>query len=391
MLDAAKKKRRKRRKPRHDDGVPILKCVDPKYTYSVILPPTYEEKKNKKFPTLFISSWSGKPSARGFVKWAAENEVIIILNRTTRNGKEDDSHALKVLMNTVEPKYRIHPFLRFSTGVSGGAEVSAHLAVEFPKKWAGVVLQAHSGNGRYPPKHCAVAFLSGKEDKVHNFKYVMKAYETLKKSGNPVHIKGYPGKGHGPAPIEDVLKELDWMLNLEKYTHPSIGIAYIKETKKEIETEIDALANITDIHEKISRAEKLLNVPWIKTQKGYLRLIGEYADTRLKVARNTKKELRSWGIFMDLLYSDFFTKLTRNIQEEILTTIKKLEVNQDIVKEKMPLLKYYKVEKLHKKYNTKKKRTQKERLKIVSSYTYIIDKYPGTLAARKAQKAKRQL
>ena len=144
------------------NALETLKTLDSKYTYSIILPSAYKKNPDKKFPAFFISSPSGKPGTRGINRWANEHDIMIILNKGTKNSTPNlDIKVLKSLMKTIEAKYRIHPFLRFSSGYSGGGGISAQLSIMFPLKWSGVIIQAHSGNRRYPPKHCAVAFIAG--------------------------------------------------------------------------------------------------------------------------------------------------------------------------------------------------------------------------------------
>jgi len=372
--------------------IETLNCIDSKYTYSIILPSTYEKKPNKKFPALFISSPSGCPTTMGLSDWAEENEVMLILNRTTKNGLEDDySHALKCLMTTIESKYRIHPFLRFSTGVSGGGEVSAHLSVDYPKKWSGVVMQAHSGNGRYPPKHCAVAFLAGEKDAVHGIQYVKKAYEKLKAAGNPVHITIYPDRGHKPGLKEDVIKELTWMLNIKRYNHPAIDNAYIKSLKPELESEIKTIIAISDSNKKREEIKKMIAIPFIPSVNGYKKMLGEYATLQLEYAENESNNLKAWVALIDVVKSDSMKNASRDVQKKLLTKLHKLERIKEVLKEKGAMSKFYKIYKLQQKYMQSRKKSSKEKQKILTAYTELRRKYPYSIASEKAEKAEAEM
>ena len=378
---------------KYKNPYPVLKCDgDPSYTYSVILPSTYEKYPNKKFPTLFISSPSGKPTPMGLTNWAERHQVIVILNATTKNGKENDyTHALKVLMDTVEAKYRIHPFLRFSTGCSGGGEISAYLAVEFPKKWSGVVMQAHSGNGRYPPKHCAVAFLSGDADKVHPIEAVRSAYEMLKRQGNPVHITAYKGKGHGVAPVEDVERELTWMLNLKRRTHPAINGKYIKEVVKELDDEIKVVLAIKDELKRRGDVERLLDTPYIEKAKSYKSLVGEKVKLQLRLADKESDPVRVWALLTDITYTNFLRYATKDERDKILSRIRELEKDKSVLKEKSPMATFYRLYKQQQKYSASSKRSKKLRDTILRGYEELIRRHPDSMGAKRAAKANSEL
>lgn len=367
---------------------PILPCLNPQYTYSILLPPSYAKMKNKKFPTLFISSPSGKPSYMGLENWAEKNEVIIILNRTTQNGFEKDySNAWHALMKTVESKYRIHPFLRFSTGFSGGGEASAHVAVDFSDKWSGVILQAHSGNNRNPPKHCAVAFLAGEQDFVHSIGAVRSAYSRMQAKGNPVHIKIYPSRGHRSALKEDVINELDWMLNLKRYNHPAIDSAYIKDITPEIEDKISEVLKIEDCKQKLIEIDILTKIPWIASMKEYPLLTKEYAKATIECVDQETIPLQGWITLIELSNSQLYKKLDRKTQASISLKIRTLEKNKNILKEKAAMTKYYRAYKWQQKYNKAKKKLKREYTRIEKEYNSILDRYPESVAAGKAQKA----
>ena len=369
----------------------IKKCINPKYTYSIVLPSSYDKFPDKKFPAVFISSPGGTPTTMGLTQWAEDNNVILVLNRATRNGYEDDTDKIRTLIKTIETNYRIHPYLRFSVGFSGAAGVSAQMSTIYPKKWAGVIMMAHSGNGMYPPKHCAVSFLAGKQDKIHGLSYIEKAYSKLKAAGNSVHLKVYPDKGHQPAPTEDVITELNWMFKIKRYNHPYIDKGYVAVLDPEIDKKIKAITDEENIEDQVNQLKKFLNYAWIKYYHDYKQLKNQYLNAVLKLSAQTSKPAVPWGILIEMRSSKDFKSFDRKLQYKIITSINNLEKKPELQKEKAPMKKFLKANKELQKYLKGKRLSGRKKKGILKQFSAIIAKYPDTLAAQKSEESKKIL
>ena len=370
----------------------IKKCINPKYTYSIVLPSSYDKFPDKKFPVVFISSPGGTPYTMGLSEWAEDNNVILVLNRATRNGAEEEyTAAIQSLVKTIESNYRIHPYLRFSIGFSGGGEASAHMSITFPKQWAGVIMMAHSGNYRYPPKHCAVAFLAGEKDNVHPLSFIKETASKLKIAGNPVHLKVYPDRGHQAAPAEDIITELNWMLKIKRYNHPYIDKDYVKVLDPEVDEKIKAITDEENIEEQVEHLKEFLDYSWIKYYHNYDKLKLQYLKGVLKLSTKTSEPVVSWGILLETRYSKDFKAFDRKFQYKVMTCINNLEKKPELQKEKLPMKKFFKANKELQKYLKGKRLSGRKKKSILKQFSAIISKYPDTLAAKKSEESKKIL
>lgn len=231
-------------------------------TCTVYLPPAYAET-TQRLPVLFLSSPSGKPAVPVWQAWADAHAVILVGINDTRNGMEmkEIKRIQDAVLDTVTSQLRVHPFLRFSTGASGGAMVSLFLAQRQEDRWGGVLMQIHGGSGLKPDPKVPVAFLVGEQDTIYPFPAVQRDCLALREAGNPVRIESYPGLGHGGIPQADAERMLDWLLDYARLAHPRLSDAERRRAREHIKERLLAAPAMADPAAKREECERLVLLP----------------------------------------------------------------------------------------------------------------------------------
>ena len=104
-------------------------------------------------PVLFLFSAGGNPDVRRWKPWADTNTMLVVgLNDSHNN---IDAGLLvrmqKEVSAAIEPLAKVHPFLRYSTGFSGGGWCAMLMARTMGDAHAGVLVQGHLQTKRNMP------------------------------------------------------------------------------------------------------------------------------------------------------------------------------------------------------------------------------------------------
>ncbi|MCY3018861.1 MAG: hypothetical protein NTW87_07525 [Planctomycetota bacterium] len=246
-------------KPGLHEKVPTSEGFD----VGLFIPDVYAKEPARKFPIIFMHDPGGNPQPGEFRDWANHNGVILIGINGAQNGPtEPITVRQEAALKFVEKELRLSDCLRFSMGMSGGAQMSWGFCVNHPDKHAGILMMGQCGLPKLPPKHVAVAYIHG--DKEPNLPFINEAIARLKKAGNPLREIVRPG-GHIPGEHSDQEQMLTWMFTLERYTHPKRSPDEIKDAKKEAIKRIEGLSAINDPGARFNEADQLLAIPDVGT------------------------------------------------------------------------------------------------------------------------------
>ena len=191
-----------------------------KLTYDLYLPRSYSPKAVPGHPAVFLSSPNKNPGFRGLEKWAEANGVVLVTINDSQNGPDRPNEIAQDAVLESVKSLRLHPGLKFATGLSGAASDSALLVRRHPKDFAGAVLQCHSLFRPESAKHLSVVFITGKKDTVHSPLYVHAAALLAGNSGRYVREIITEG-GHTWADPDLVAKSLSRMLWIGRLSHPA--------------------------------------------------------------------------------------------------------------------------------------------------------------------------
>ena len=228
----------------------------------VELPGGYDPDADKTYPVLFQHDTGGRPKTYLFRGWCRKNGVILIGVGGAKNGPSAPIMAIqKAAVGFIEKELKVSQALRFSTGMSGAAQMSWLLATTYPDKHAGILMCGQAGHQTLPPKHVCVAYVHGTEEP--NNPYIEQTIKRLKQQGNPVrdtvipggHVMG-GGKQHNPL--------LAWMLETTRLSHPNLSEQERSTAEKELRAQVEQAKTETDTAKRLEIARRLLAMPGIK-------------------------------------------------------------------------------------------------------------------------------
>ena len=186
------------------------------YSYSVYIPPGYNEHPNQRYPALFIMSPDGHASLGNVAARAHDEGWVVVMFVEARNGDWGPIFGDFVSTHAdVINRLRIIEGLKIGTGFSGGARATSILTQICPG-FGGEILQsagfAFYDSGAYrtdlvPKDHpYAVYMIDGKKD--DNVKEIDKLKDTLHV---PFQSATFDG-GHDWAPEPLMKPAIDWIL-----------------------------------------------------------------------------------------------------------------------------------------------------------------------------------
>jgi hypothetical protein len=242
------------------DNVPV---PDTAWTYDAYLPKGYDDHPNRQYPTLFLSSPGANPNSRPWHSWADLRGMVVICINDSKNGI--DFGVIDKIQDAVlaasSASVRIHRVLRYSSGVSGGAWCSIRLGLRHPEAWAGVQISAHSGNGDVAPKTCAIAFFSGRVDKVHDFSAQENAANVYRANGNAVRFVAHEG-GHIYGDVnKDLTPQIDYLYYQTVVALPLLTTAERTAMVAVLKEDLGRIAELGDASERRSRCEEMADIP----------------------------------------------------------------------------------------------------------------------------------
>jgi len=351
-------------------------------TCTVYLPPAYAET-TERLPVLFLSSPSGKPAVPVWQAWADTHAVILVGINDTRNGMErkEIERIQDAVLATVTSQLRVHPFLRFGTGASGGAMVSLFLAQRQGERWGGVLMQIHGGSGLMPDPMVPVAFLVGEQDTIYPFPAVQRDCLALRAAGNPVRIESYPGLGHGGIPQADAERMLDWLLDYARLAHPRLSDAERRQAREGIKERLLAAPALTDPDQKREECERLVLLPKLTAfREAEVRpVLDAWYEGRL--ARiEALADLRCRHFYLrDLAAHPAFRLLAEKQRQAILTRL-------DECRKQPPVKLDWEAEQEFARLPSAQGVSFRELPRVIAAYRDFAERYPDTFDATRANR-----
>lgn len=186
------------------------------YHYKLWIPEGYNADSKKAWPCMFIASPSGKAGMGNMASWLKASGYVVVMLVEAKNGPTAPIIGnFLAAHDDVVKRVRIQDGLKFATGQSGGARVSATF-VQLRPGFAGVILQAAGASqndkgvyyvsklkGSHP---IFVAMIMG--DKDSNKSEV----ERMKALISPPYFMAFPfAGGHAWAPTDVFEKAMGWM------------------------------------------------------------------------------------------------------------------------------------------------------------------------------------
>ena len=187
------------------------------------LPAGFDPGSAQKYPVLVLQNPSGR--TRGdfprFMPWADRESVVLVGINGPRNGMPDhdkppiQDRTLRALTEALP----LHPSLRFSTGMSGGAADGWRMVRRQPQHFAGVVMQGSSGTPG--ERHANLLFVIhfGAKDEWNVRGIYENVLPAMERMNIPVWVDIDVDRGHQWAPTEEQHRALTWMVNLARLTH----------------------------------------------------------------------------------------------------------------------------------------------------------------------------
>lgn len=348
------------------------------FDVDLFIPDAYGAQPARKFPLMYVNSPNGKPNVKAYSEWANKFSIVLLGINGAENGPWEPIVARqKAAVAFAEKELRISDCLRFSMGMSGGAQMSWLLCKTYPDKHAGILMMGQAGLENALPKHVAVAFIHG--DKEPNNPFIAGAIRKLKQAGNPVREIVRPG-GHIDGEQSDRIEMLTWMVNLERYTHPGRSKEEIEDAKNEAVKRVQGLDAIADAGARFAEAEELFTIPDIGKWPEAKPLATVWLKAGMDKSQTLTEPVAKHAFLSDLANSDHL-KLVPSTESRVLSTaLADLRKDPAIRKE-------YEADTLLRKVLLfeEQAKTKTAWQQVQGGYTAVKTKYPGTRAAAKAE------
>lgn len=363
------------------DKVPVPGTT---WTYDAYLPKGYDDHPERQYPTLFLSSPGANPDSRPWQSWADRRGMVVICINDSKNGIDFGviDKIQDAVLNASAAAVRIHRVLRYSSGVSGGAWCSIRLGMRHPDAWAGVQISAHSGNGDVAPKTCAIAFFSGRADKVHDFAAQETAANVYRANGNVVRFVAHDG-GHIYGDVtKDLIPQIDFLYYQTVVALPLLTTAERAASVAILKEDLGHIAELGDANERRTRCEDMADIPQLTKSP----LGAELATVWIGAvqAQSGEPRDRHFALATATTHPLFASapKDPRKLVQDELKTLQKDKALKDEVKACQMLAKVQAAE--SEAGNNPTKQAQ-----ITEGYRQIAEKFAATRAGEAAAKHKR--
>jgi predicted esterase len=190
-------------------AIPNVAAVDnPQQTYALYLPRSYSSQQTWPAVYVFDPLARGELALRQFEHAAERHGFIVAASNNARNGAwRPQSAAAQAVVDDTERRFSIDAKRIYFAGFSGGARVSAQLAL-LCKCAAGVLLSGAGFPQNSPPStasNFAVFSAVGAAD--FNYREVIPLQEQLEKAGLPHWLRVFDGSHDWapPAVIDEAL------------------------------------------------------------------------------------------------------------------------------------------------------------------------------------------
>ncbi len=243
----------------------IVAFSDRGVSYKLFLPSAYEHDPDRRFPSVIKQHPGGRPDIVRYQEWAEAREVILVGIEKVSNGMlqhDKPRHWRGVMRDLEERSVRVHPHLRFTIGMSGGAADGERFSRIFPRQTAGVVLMGVGGFGFSEARsHILLALMGGAKDSWIQPAGVDRIRAGTAEHGQPLRVIYEPDRAHTTAPMEEQFLILDWMLTLaplvNRYLSDEERAAHLESSRQAM----GALGEIGDPGRRRTEAERFLMCP----------------------------------------------------------------------------------------------------------------------------------
>ena len=359
-------------------------CTDGRHKYRIFLPSTYARDEKRLFPALFTNTPSKGGGFYGMEKWAEKREVILVAVLDTKNNVSssvNDAAADAVLWSAKE-RYRLHPTLKYTMGLSGGGQGSMRFARRHPDEFAGICMLAHGGNGEdwHVPMHQAVAFIHGSKDTVYTARVVRKTAHRMRWRGLSVrlHVGDW---GHNVGPLELREKHMDWLMAIAPIIHPKIPSrervdalkAFIERVKGE-ETPEERAALADDVAGHVTRfgsAAKDFYAAWF--------------DAKYAVAERAGSDALRFALLSDMSERPWSKVCGYKQKGKLQRDIRDLRKDKAVKREYTARKQFGVFQRTERQYFVEGATREKLR-ELARVYREFATKYEGTVAAERALK-----
>lgn len=351
---------------------------DQPYTFGAYVPAAYAQSKEP-WPALFLSSPGGHPVLKDWQAWADARGVLVIGINDSHNGlrQSEFTRIQDAVLAAAGQQLRLHPYLRFSAGASGGAMVSAYLAERQGDRWGGVLMLIHGGNGMTPAPGVPTAFLVGEEDDVYPFPAVQRDFLRFREHGNPVRLESYPGLGHGGIPQADCERMMDWLLDYARLAQPRLDAAARQAVRHQVQTRLVTAPAIADAARKREEHERLALLPDLKSYPGTGPVLAFWFAQRLAAVK-AQADLRTRYFLLCDLDTHPATKLLPATDRE------GLQAQLDNCRQQSPVKEEWEAQQAFAKLPDVRRVNTKDAPGIIAAYLAFAEAHPGTPEAERA-------
>jgi predicted esterase len=352
------------------------------YTYTAYLPPAYATTSDP-LPVLFLSSPSANPPVANWQAWADAHEVVVIGINDSRNGQEEKElrRIQDAVLTATAARLRLHPYLRFSSGPSGGAMVSAFLAQRNADHWGGVLMLIHGGNGIRPDPEVPIAFLVGEQDQVYPFSAVQRDYMALREAGNTLRIESYPGLGHGGVPQADAERMMEWLLDHARLTHRRLPESARRKARETIKARLLAAPTIAEPVVQQEKVERLVLLPKLTSfRESEVRPVLDAWHTERLARIDAMADLRTRHFYLrELLDHPAAGLLTAKQRRAVQTRL-------DQCRTQSPVKEEWEAEQAFAQLPDIQHVTLEQTWRVIREYEAFANKYPDTYEGKRAAK-----
>ena len=240
---------------------------NPSQRYSCYVPKAYDPAKTWPILYCFSPNAQGDLFTRRFKNVCERRGWIVVGSMNSRNGPwEPIQEAIAAMWADTEARFSLSKTMRYASGFSGGSRVSFGVAKMHGASVAGVIGIGAGlpSSGEMPRPELAVFIACGETDP--NKRELDPLYDRLKKAGNPVVYRNFPG-GHVMPEIPLLEEAVEWMddqadeRKLERFTaaHEEAASLADSDPVKAWLMLSEALAKYPKVKKRRKDAEKLLN------------------------------------------------------------------------------------------------------------------------------------
>jgi pimeloyl-ACP methyl ester carboxylesterase len=359
-------------------------CTDGRHKYRIRLPAAYAQDKKRLFQALFTNTPNKGGGFYGMEGWAEKRDVILVAVMDTMNGVDSKKNnaADDAVLESVKKRYRIHPVLKYTMGMSGGGQVSMRFARRHPNEFAGICMLAHGGNGEdwHVPKHQAVAFIHGKKDTVYKANAVRIVVQRMRWRGLSIRLH-FGDWGHRTGPLNLREERMDWLMAIAPIIHPKMPS---RERVKALKAITERIVGEGTPEERAVLADGVAEHV-MRFGSSAKKFYAAWFDAKYALAKDAETDALRFALLSDIAERPWAKacdyKQKRNLKREISKLRKDAAIKREYTARKAlrPL------QRIEKEYLTKGTTHEKHK-ELGRLYKKFAEKYGGTVAGERASK-----